>query len=364
MPAHLFAKYAVRKTRGREYPEAEDLHRNPFERDRNRIIHSKAFRRLAGKTQVFVATFGDHYRDRLFHTLEVAQVARDLARRLKLNEDLAEAIALAHDLGHPPFAHAGEEELNRIMQKFGQHFEHNKQSKRVIEFLEDRYPNFPGLNLTCEVREGLAKHQTNYDQRGKKISGKTLEAQAVDLADEIAYHNHDLDDGFRSHLFTIEDLQKLSLWKEAEKTIQKKYGKNIPRKYLRYLSISALIASMIQNVCETTLQRIKQKHIRTLEQVFKFPQTICGFSLSFEKEVRELRSFLWQKMYRSKKVMRHSQHGQKVIRALFQVFFKKPQLLPTKFQATLKEEPKEVVIKDYIAGMTDSYALALYQKLC
>lgn len=350
------APYAVKKSQGRKYPEKEDTFRGPFERDRNRVIHSKAFRRLAGKTQVFVATFGDHYRDRLSHTLEVSQIARDIARRLKVNEDLAEAIALAHDLGHPPFAHAGEEELNRIMKKFHRHFEHNEQSKRIVELLEDRYPDFPGLNLTIEVREGLAKHQTHYDQRGRTIAGKTIEAQIADLADEIAYHNHDLDDGFRSRIFSFKELRTLALWKKAEKEIHKQY----PAKYLRYLGISKIISMMTKNVCETTLVNIRRFRIREMKDVVKFPRSLCCFSSSFAKDVAELRKFLFKKMYCAPRVTKHSKHGQKIIRMLFNILYKKPDLLPFKLQAKLKTATKEVVIKDYIAGMTDSFAAKLY----
>lgn len=354
----MLASYAVKKSTGREYSEKEDPFRSPFERDRQRIIHSKAFRRLSGKTQVFVATFGDHYRDRLSHTLEVAQIARDIARRLHVNEDLAEAIALAHDLGHPPFAHAGEEELNRIMKKFDSHFEHNEQSKRVVETREDRYPNFRGLNLTYEVREGLAKHQTHYDQRGRKISAKTLEAQVADLADEIAYHHHDLDDGFRSRLFSFQDLRKLSLWKKAEKEL-----KGVSEKYLRYLGISKIIGMLISDVCETTLRNIRRYKIQTLDDVLRFPRSLVHFSPKIARQVQELRKFLLTKMYRSPQVIHHSKRGQRIIRSLFHTFYKKPNLLPSKVRATLKKERKEMVLKDYIAGMTDSYAIVLAKKL-
>lgn len=362
---HL-APYAILsgKSRGREYKELEDDLRTCFARDRDRIIHSKAFRRLAGKTQVFAATFGDHYRERLSHTLEMAQIARGICITLGLNEDLAEAIALAHDLGHPPFGHAGEETLDKIMRKFGFHFEHNEQSKRIVEKLEDRYPDFRGLNLTWEVRDGLTKHQTHFDQRGKKISGKSLESQVVDLADEIAYHNHDLDDGLRSKIFKIENLRRLSLWRTAENQVFKKYGKNIGMKYLRHRAISALIGMMILDVCIEADKRLKKWKIKRPEDAIKKPKNVISFSVGFEKEVLKLRRFLWNNMYRSAKVLKHSKAGQRVLEGLFWKFYKNPELLPAKLKAKIDtEEPKEVIIKDYVAGMTDSYALNLYKKL-
>lgn len=360
----MLAPYAVKKTTGRQYPELEDKFRTAFAHDRDRIIHCKAFRRLSGKTQVFVAGFGDHYRDRLSHTLEMAQVARDLARRLHANEDLAEAIALAHDIGHTPFAHAGEEALSRIMKTFGSHFEHNEQSKRIVELLEDMYPNFPGLNLTNEVREGLAKHQTFYDQRGKKICGKTLEAQIADLADEIAYHHHDLDDGFRAKIFTLEDLEKLSLWKKAEKIIIQKYGKNTPRKYLRYRIMSQLMALMVEDVVLETLKQIKKRKVKNAEDIIKAPMNICGFSKPFGREIHAVRLFLSKKMYADPKVTKHSRHGQKIITMIFWKFYKNPGLLPVKIRAKIDVlGPKEEIVKDYVAGMTDEFATNLYKKL-
>lgn len=329
---------AVLKTLGREFPEKSDPTRTEFQRDRDRIIHSKAFRRLSGKTQVFVATYGDHFRDRLTHTLEVAQVARDMARSLRLNEDLCEAIALAHDLGHPPFGHAGEATLNEIMREFGLHFEHNEQSKRIVEKLEKLFPNFDGLNLTHEVREGLAKHQTLYDQKTKKIKNKTLEARVVDLADEIAYHNHDLDDGLRSELFTLRDVGRLALWKEAALAVQKKYGKIEDPVVFRHRVVSQLISLMITNVLK---HRIR-------------------FSQSFQRKVIELRKFLWNRMYQSSKVLVHSRRGQKILKRLFWKLYKNPKLMPKRFWERIDTpDPLEVIVKDYVAGCTDQYAMRM-----
>lgn len=360
------APYAFKSTlsRGREFPEEKDEFRTCFERDRDRIVHSKAFRRLSGKTQVFVSTYGDHYRDRLSHTLEVAQISRGLARILRLNEDLAEAIALAHDLGHTPFGHAGEETLGKIMREFGLRYEHNEQSRRIVEKLENKYPGFPGLNLSWEVREGLIKHQTQYDQAGRKISGKTLESQVVDLADEIAYHNHDLDDGLRDRLFKLEDLRKLRIWKRAEAIVFEKYGSNILEKYLRHRAISALIGIMMRDVYKESMVRIKKWKIREPEDAGKKQHNAIAFSSILRKEIAGLQKFLWSRMYRSKKVISHSRRGQKIIKFLFWKFYKNPELLPIKFRRRIDADtPKEIMIKDYIAGMTDNYALSFYKKL-
>lgn len=331
---------------GREFPEKPDPSRTEFQRDRDRIIHSKAFRRLSGKTQVFVATYGDHFRDRLSHTLEVAQVARDLARSLRLNEDLCEAIALAHDLGHTPFGHAGEHTLNEIMQGFDLHFEHNEQSKRVVEFLEKLFPNFDGLNLTHEVREGLAKHQTLYDQRTKRIKEKTLEAQVVDIADEIAYHNHDLDDGLRSELFTLRDVRRLKLWREAAEMVRKKYGEIRDPTVLRHRIISQLISLMISDAFKTAT---KKK---------------VSFSRGFQHKIVELRKFLWNRMYQSPQVLKHSRRGQKILKKLFWYFYKHPKLMSKRFYERIgKPDPLHIVVKDYVAGCTDQYATELVKAI-
>lgn len=368
----ILAPYALlgSQSRGRFFPEPEDDSRTLFQRDRDRIIHSKAFRRLSGKTQVFVATYGDHFRDRLSHTLEVAQVARDLARNLQLNEDVCEAVALAHDLGHPPFGHAGEHTLNEIMEKFGSHFEHNEQSKRIVEKLEQQFPNFEGLNLTYEVLQGLAKHQTLYDQRTKKITGKTLEAQVVDLADEIAYHNHDLDDGLRSELFTFKDLRRVKLWQEAEDLVYKKYNKKSAHKIdpviLRHRTVSRLISLMMHDLLKNTVNAIKKHRIKTMKNVLAEPKNIVGFSPRFGKKVSELRTFLWNHMYQSSRVVALSKRGQAILKRLFLKLYHHPELLPPAFCERIKaphRERLEIVVKDYVAGCTDQFATALEKKL-
>lgn len=362
--ARALAPYAVKSgnSAGREFPENPDSGRTEFQRDRDRIIHSKAFRRLSGKTQVFVATYGDHFRDRLSHTLEVAQVARDMARNLRLNEDLCEVIALAHDLGHTPFGHAGEFTLNKIMQKFGRRFEHNEQSKRIVERLEKQFPHFDGLNLTHEVRQGLIKHQTLYDQKTRKITGKTLEAQVVNIADEIAYCSHDLDDGLRSHVFKMEDLQRLKLWSEAGKAVFKKYGEidlgtKLGAKIFRSRAVSHIFSLMVEDVLAETVGNLKKRRIKSLKDVIKQKTDSVCFSAAFEKKLNRLRKFLWNHMYESKEVLSYSKEGQTVIEKLFWRLYKKPELLPKRFYEKVKAgEPMEIVVKDYVAGCTDQFA--------
>jgi dGTPase len=359
----ILASYAVlsSKSAGRKFKESEDQTRTCFQRDRDRIIHSKAFRRLSGKTQVFVATYGDHFRDRLSHTLETAQVARGLARNLRLNEDLCEVIALAHDLGHTPFGHAGEFALDKIMQKFGSHFEHNEQSKRIVEFLEKQFPHFDGLNLSFEVLQGLMKHQTLYDQNNHKITGKTLEAAVVDISDEIAYINHDLDDGLRSRLLTIKDLMKVKLWSEAVSAVQKKYGKfnlnaKLSAKILRTRAVSHIFSLMVEDVLNQTSKNIKKRKIRSVKDAMAEKKDLVGFSTAFKKKVSQLRKFLWDNMYQSKEVIKNSSRGQKIIEKLFWKLYKNPKLLPSRFYGRIKTEPLEVVVKDYMAGCTDQFA--------
>lgn len=354
------APYAMHssKSLGRFHKEKEDPTRTPFQRDRDRIIHSKAFRRLQAKTQVFVSYFGDHYRDRLTHTIEVAQIARDVARTLGLNEDLAESIALAHDLGHPPFGHGGEYALDEVMREFGDHFEHNEQSRRILEKLESRNPSYDGLNLTIEVLDGLIKHEQSHHLAHIKFETSAhLESQVVDMADEIAYTNHDIDDGLRSGLITIQNMRKFKLWRRAEKDIQQQYGKNISLKRLQSRVISRMISLMIHDLCKTSEQNIKKFRLRSVQDVRRHKGKIIGFSASIKPELRELREFLMENFYYNPKVARQIDHGKKLLKKLFLYYIKKPQQLPEPFRNAIRlGEAKEVVVKDYIAGMTDHYA--------
>lgn len=361
------APYACKsaKSLGRIYKEKEDENRTCFQRDRDRIIHSKSFRRLQEKTQVFLAYEGDHFRNRLTHTMEVAQISRDIARALGLNEDLAESIALSHDLGHTPFGHSGEDALNKIMLKFGLGYEHNAQSRRIVEFLEKLYPNFPGLNLSREVIDGLIKHQTAYDQAGAEFETYPhLEAQVVNLADSIAYTNHDIDDGIRAGLFTIEKLEKLALWSSALKLAKKSYKKGLEGNVLRARVISKLISIMIDDLINQTEKNIKKYKIRKLEDVRKFKGEIVSFSKKMEKDMETLRAFLMKEFYMSPLIREKMERGMKIIEGLFEAYFSDPRTLPVHVQKWIdKGEKRAVVIKDYIAGMTDSFAGREYNRI-
>ncbi len=353
----ILAPYAVKssKTFGRKFKEKLNDERLCFQRDKDRIIHSKAFRRLDEKTQVFVSGSGDHYRTRLTHTLEVAQIARDIARRLMLNEDLCEAIALAHDLGHPPFGHAGEYALDLVMESFGMHFEHNEQSRRVVEVLEKAYPGFDGLNLSIEVLDGLIKHQTAWDQSGKKFEVfPHLEAQVVNIADEIAYTNHDMDDGLRSGLITLKQLKRFSLWQLGENDVYKKYGKKIDEQVLISRIISTIIAMMINDFCVNTKKNLRAAHKGALAE----------FSKNMEIMIKELRQFLFKHFYLNPKVEAFTLKGQQMIKNLFEYYYKNP----GKFPKETKKDPKNknsriIAIKDYIAGMTDRFLIQEYKKI-
>ena len=387
MEAKQLAPYAVKsaESKGREYEESPDPHRLAFQLDRDRIIHSKAFRRLKAKTQVFVAHYGDHYRTRLTHTLEVAQIARGVARTLGLNEDLTEAVALAHDLGHTPFGHAGEKALNECLQPFALRFEHNAQSQRIVEKLEQVYPDFPGLNLSYEVRMGLIKHRTPWDKPvEQEPTYPCLEAQVVNLADEIAYLNHDLDDGLSARILEWEKVVKLPLFAKAMEAAEKKYDslKNdsrpvqsgsdqtvvTPRDVLfrgapqgdmkwRPRVISQLINLMILDLYATSEKLIRENGIESLENVYQSKKQLIDFSLGIKKEIQEINQFLLKNLYFHPRVYKKSQSGQKIIRDLWAKYEAAPDSLPVSKRSLIEAgEPKEVVIKDYIAGMTDEFA--------
>jgi len=328
----FLADYALKSkdTKGRLHSEPEHPYRLSFQRDRDRIIHSTAFRRLEYKTQVFVVSEGDYYRTRLTHTLEVAQIARTIARTLRLNEDLVEAISLAHDLGHTPFGHAGEETLRQLMQEHGG-FEHNRQGLRVVEYLEQRYPNFSGLNLTWEVREGILKHTTAYDHpqlaEFKKLGLPTLEAQVVDIADEIAYNSHDLDDGITSGLIDIRDLDEIELWQQAKKQTQKK-NKPLKDEIHKYQIVKFLINLQVQGIVEQTEENLNKFNIHSVEEVKNHSQKLVAFNQQIGKRRQELREFLNQKLYQHHKVVRMSDKARRFIRELFKCYTDNPKQLP------------------------------------
>ena len=362
------APYAMKsyQTRGRAHREEEHPYRSIYQRDRDRIIHSAAFRKLEYKTQVFVIYEGDSYRTRITHTLEVAQIARTIASTLRLNVDLAEAISLAHDLGHTPFGHAGEEILNELMRSEGG-FNHNAQGLRVVDLLEEKYPDFPGLNLSWEVREGIIKHSSIFDQsvKSKEFNPReqaTLEAQIVDVADEIAYDNHDLDDGLTSGLLSEEDLHKLSLWEGILNEINKKY-KKINDDKRRYLIIKSLINKQVTDVICSLETQLKELKPRSWQDIKKLNKRIVNFSHDMLSERKPLREFLLEKLYHHYRVVRMSTKAKKFIQELFNSYIKNPSQLPPSIQRRIKECGLRRSVCDYIAGMTDRSTLNEYEKL-
>ncbi|MDR1996819.1 MAG: deoxyguanosinetriphosphate triphosphohydrolase [Candidatus Margulisbacteria bacterium] len=363
--ADTLAGYAVlsKDSRGRAHPEPPADYRTEFQRDRDRVIHCKAFRRLKHKTQVFVTTQnGDHYRTRLTHTLEVVQISRDIARTLGLNEDLAETIGLAHDLGHTPFGHTGEKVLNDLLQDFGG-FEHNRQSKRIVEQLEKKYTHFDGLNLSYEVLDGLIKHRSPYDHSGVvQEQGPSLEAQTANLADEVAYNSHDLDDALASGLLRLEDLRGVTLW--AELTARhKEADARLSDAALVNLNIRALISLLISDLMRETEARLRQYGIKTLADVYAARQDLVGFSAELAGKVAELRRFLAERFYQHPQIVARNAEAGQVLAQLFAYFVRHPEkaLESSTFR---KDQPVEISVCDYVAGMTDQYALLMYKTIC
>ncbi len=365
----LLAPYAQLSSAslGRKHKEEECIFRPCFQRDLDRIVHSTAFRRLEYKTQVFINHEGDYYRTRLTHSLEVSQISRGISRMLRLNEDLAQTIALAHDLGHTPFGHAGEAAMHTLMEDVGG-FEHNKQSYRVVTQLEERYPNFPGLNLSFEVLEGILKHQTEYDKPledadFQRVGFPTLEAQAVNFADEIAYMNHDLDDGLQYGMLTFESLKEVRLWNETFADIQKSIP-NAPDKVKRFRTISRLIHKLVDDLQTETLKNISEEKIKTLEDVRTHGKKIVSLNPAMQKKTAELKKFLYENMYLHWRVVRMAEKAKRTITDLFQAYIANPRILPEEFYTRVRgsKETKRHIC-DYIAGMTDRFALQEHKKL-
>ena len=346
----LLAPYAMKSylSRGRAYKESEHPYRSCYQRDRDRIIHSAAFRRLEYKTQVFVNHEGDYYRTRLTHTVEVAQIARTIAAALRLNPDLTEAIALAHDLGHTPFGHSGEEALNELMKGEGG-FNHNLQGLRVVDCLEERYPDFPGLNLTWELREGIVKHSSAFDKAVKikelaPTESASLETQVVDIADEIAYDNHDLDDGITSGLLKEPELEKLLLWKEINKKIDKRYEK-ISSGLKKYLIIRSLIDMQVTDLIRQTEENLRRRCIRSYSDVKKTNKKVVSFSKDMVNLREPLREFLMDKLYHHYRVIRMSIKAKRFVRDLFCVYTKNPEQLPDEAQSRISKDKGKLLKK-------------------
>jgi len=364
----FLAPYAMKScnSRGRVHKESEHAYRLCYQRDRDRIIHSAAFRRLEYKTQVFVNHEGDYYRTRLTHSIEVSQIARTIACALRLNMDLTEAISLVHDLGHTPFGHSGEEVLNDLMAKCGG-FNHNLQGLRVVDYLEERYPNFPGLNLSWEVREGIVKHSSVFDiaVKIKEFSPTempSLETQVVDVADEIAYDNHDLDDGLTSGLIKESDLEGLKIWEKINRQINQKYDR-INLNCRKYLIIRGLIDLQVTDLIQTTQSEIVRQRIKNYTDPHKIGHKIVGFSKEVKELRKPLRQLLMQKLYHHYRVMRMSTKAKRFIRELFCEYISRPEQLPSEIAQKIPKEGVRRVVCDYIAGMTDRHALDEYKKL-
>lgn len=367
--SRFLAPYAVKAklTRGRHFPEDMDPFRTAFQRDRDRIIHSKAFRRLKHKTQVFVIFEGDHFRTRLTHTLEVTQIARHMARMMGLNEDLVETIALAHDLGHPPFGHAGEEALDELLRDLGG-FEHNEQSKRVVELLETKYPNFPGLNLSIEVLEGLMKHHTPFDHDAQVMEHElvfpSLEAQVVNLADQLAYVNHDLDDGIASGILNMDDLvAHVDLWREAQ-LVTDGHHQNLNEQQIRFLNVRYLINKMVNESVQFSEKTRVRLGVETFDNVFACRERVIGFSPELEERIIQLQRFLHQRFYQDYRVIRMTLTGKQLINELYNAFIKSPQLLPGQEYEKVQrgDEPRRIVA-DYISLMTDNYVTSEHNRV-
>lgn len=356
------APYAIHvaDSRGRVVREPEHPYRTCFQRDRDRIVHSTAFRRLEYKTQVFVIHEGDYYRTRLTHTLEVVQIARSIARALRLNEDLVETIALAHDLGHGPFGHSGQDALQELMRDHGG-FNHNLQALRIVEFLEERYPGFRGLNLTWEVRQGINKHLVPRPGESPPAS-PALEAQVVDVADEIAYDNHDLDDGLTSGLLNEESFQRTELWRVVRREVVKRHP-GMRAELRKHQIIRRLINWEVTDVLEESHRRLRRLNIASPEAAMSSAEAIIAFSAEMARWRSPLKQILWDELYHHYKVVRMADKARRTITALFETYIAKPEQLPNTSRARLSTEDPHRVVCDYIAGMTDRYALDEYRKL-
>ena len=352
------------RSRGRIFPEPEHPYRTAFQRDRDRIVHCRAFRRLEYKTQVFVPHEGDHHRNRLTHTLEAGQLSRTTARALRLNEELAEAIALAHDLGHTPFGHAGERVLAELMKAHGD-FDHNRQTLRVVDLLEDQYPGFRGLNLTYETSEGILKHGRHWEHPlpvPDATLQPSLEAQVADCADEIAYTNHDLDDGLRSELLQLGDLEGVALWRETRRAASERVGA-VSDRVLHAQTIVALIDRLVTDLIEASAWRLDASGVGSADEVRSTQGRLVALSSDLGGEFADLKRFLSENLYHHREVVASNQRAVEVISALFEGYSGDADLLPEHVRARFDVDGRARAIADYIAGMTDRFALTECQRI-
>ena len=365
------ASYAMRveESEGRRYPEPSHPFRNDYERDRDRILHSRAFRRLENKTQVFTRRYSDHFRTRLTHTLEVAQISRTAAKALRLNTDLVEALALAHDVGHPPFGHAGEAELNRLMGRYHENFDHNLHALRIVEHFEQKYVEFPGFNLTFEVREGIIKHSRDYDRTHYPELAEyaldarpPLEAQLIDPADEIAYNCADLDDGYEAKLLTLPLIRRqVRLFDSLYRIIDRKYP--AAREKLKFNeALKGVLNILVTDLIDSTRARLAKAGIRSVAEVRAHPKRLVGLGPRRTRDDRELKEFLNANLYSHRRVGSERQAIVRCVRRLFGYYLEHPRRLPPFYVAQTRREPLHRVVCDYIAGMTDNYLLLQYHK--
>jgi dGTPase len=363
----VYAQHGA-ESRGRRYPETEHSYRSIYQRDRDRIVHSRAFRRLEYKTQVFVNHEGDHYRTRLTHSIEVSLIGRTVARSLNLNEDLVEALALCHDLGHAPFGHLGEEVLAEMLHDSGG-FNHNRQTLRIVEHLEERYPDFPGLNLTWEIREGIAKHSgpievdlaPEFSEYSPELQ-PPLEAQMIDLVDEIAYNHHDVDDGLESGLLDLEQLaSEVPLFGRPVEKARDELGAS--ERQIVNAALRAMINGLVTDLIETTSRSLSERDVRTVDDVRRAGRTLVGLSPTVAEQNRTLKAFLRENLYQHHRIERMKDKARRLLRALFERYRDNPRLLPGRSSRSTQDEPLERIIADYIAGMTDRYAIDEYRRL-
>ena len=369
----MLATYAVQVTqsRGRRFPEAPHPYRNDFQRDRDRVIHARAFRRLEAKTQVFTRRYSDHFRNRLTHTLEVTQISRTIAGALGLNADLTEVLALVHDIGHPPFGHAGEKALNTAMHEQGLFFDHNLHALRIVEDFEQRYAAFRGLNLTFEVREGIIKHSHDYNEKQHPELAEylldqrpPLEAQLIDLTDEIAYNTADLDDGYESHLLSLEEIREgVGIFERFYREVAQLYP-NAPEKLKFNETLKRMLNRLVDDLIRNTQKRTSEARIQTVDDVRAYPQRLAAFSAEVEAERKQNKDFLYENLYFSPSLADEKDDAERVVSELFAFWMGRPDALPHQYQEKAESEGLPRVICDYIAGMTDPFIFEQHEKYC
>ena len=365
------APYAVRETHGRRYPERPHPYRNDFQRDRDRIVHSRAFRRLEAKTQVFTRRYSDHFRNRLTHTLEVAQISRTIAAQLRLNVDLVEALALVHDIGHPPFGHAGERALDNAMRQHGFSFDHNLHALRIVEDFELRYAAFRGLNLTFEVREGIIKHSRDYDadkfpELAEYLLDQRppLEAQLIDRTDEIAYSTADLDDGYESRLLTLDQINEgVPLFARFFVEVEKLYPEAAPKLQFNEV-LRRILDRWVGDLIQNTQGQVEQSGAKTLNDVRTHATRLVALGPEAESDRRQTKEFLYAHLYNCSALDPEKEAAERIITDLFELWMKHPEKLPASYQEKAAAEPLPRIICDYIAGMTDNYIYEQYEKYC